>query len=171
MRFLRALSAALRDCGPELCLWGGVCAFVLLCARGCEHRAIGAEPAAPAVPRNLIPAQIDDVQDGDTLIVRLSLGYGVTLDPQPLRLLDVDAWELTRRRQSVDVTDAELQKGKAARNALAQLIADSDAAYIEQGREPRDNYGRLLGRLYLTRRGELLDVAKWMRANGHQRVE
>ena len=108
------------------------------------------------------------VIDGDTLEADLNLGHGVLLRKQSLRLEGFDAWETSRRRRTVTITDAELVKGKLATEALEKLIRESPVACITDG---GDNvYNRSQGYLRLVGRdGTILDVAEWMLANGHDR--
>ena len=110
------------------------------------------------------------VVDGDTLEADIDLPMRVTLRQESIRCVDYDAWEASKRRRSVNVTDEEVVKGKAATEALKSLIA-SGQLVVQLEEEDRDVYGRVLARLYVEREHELICVADWMTENGHVRLE
>lgn len=110
------------------------------------------------------------VVDGDTLEADIDLPMRVTLRQESIRCVDYDAWESSKRRRSVNVTDEEVVKGKAATEALKSLIA-SGQLVVQLEEEDRDVYGRVLARLYVEREYELICVADWMTENGHVRLE
>lgn len=65
------------------------------------------------------------------------------------RLLGADAWETSRRRRTIDVTEKELELGKEAREYVQDLIAKHlSAGEITVDAGPTDNYGRRLVSLY-----------------------
>jgi len=108
------------------------------------------------------------VIDGDTIEADLLLGRGVVLKRRRIRLAGFDAWEMTRRRRTVSITDEELAKGKVARAAMETLIGDSIVQCLTEG--DRDAYGRTVGRLRLIQRdGNVLQAENWMRERGHDR--
>ena len=110
------------------------------------------------------------VIDGDTINADIYLGRDVLLRDQRIRLEGVDAWETSRRRRSVTVTDDEIEKGQAAAKALSALVRESQVQCLTDG--GRDVYGRCLGRLRLIQRdGSVIEAEGWMRANGHDRNE
>jgi endonuclease YncB( thermonuclease family) len=111
------------------------------------------------------PVTVLAVHDGDTITARIGMPFGLSVEG-PCRLVGFDAWEITRNRRTVGViTDDELAKGKLARDALA-LLLQSGAPYCTTDGK-RDPYGRMLITLYVgpTR----IDVAKYMKTNGHVR--
>lgn len=110
------------------------------------------------------------VIDGDTVEADINFSLGLTLRKQLIRFSDYDAWEANKRRRSVNVTDEEVVKGKAATEALKSLIA-SGQLVVQLEEEDRDVYGRVLARLYVEREYELICVADWMTENGHVRLE
>ncbi len=108
------------------------------------------------------------VVDGDTIEADISLPMRVTLRQEMIRCANYDAWESSKRRRSVNVTDEEVVKGKAATEALKSLIA-SGQLMVQLENDDRDVYGRVLASLYLEREGELISVAEWMETNKHIR--
>ena len=108
--------------------------------------------------------------DGDTIEADIELGWGVWLRGQSVRLLDYDAWEMSKRRQSVEVTDREVAKGQAAHRDLSALLA-SGPVYLSPGPEARDPFGRPLAKAYVLRSGTVVVVSDYMRGRGHQRTE
>lgn len=116
------------------------------------------------------PLQNIRVIDGDTIQADIVLPWAVTLRAQMIRASDYDAWESTKRRQSVEVTDEEVRLGERATEALDRLQKGT-TLYARPDTEPRDNYGRVLARLYYEDRdGRLHAVADVMRDGGHLRT-
>ena len=126
-------------------------------------------PADPDVPPKLHPFEVTRVLDGDTVEGTISLGWDVQLSKQVVRCLSYDAWESSKRRRSVKVTDEEVQKGKLAAEYMREL--SEGGVWVREGKRSRDNYGRILGELYVAREGKLYEVADLMRAAGHCRVD
>ncbi len=114
------------------------------------------------VPRVVNPV----VHDGDTFVCDIVLGFDVVLRDQHVRVNAFDAWEVSRVRQTVKITDGELQKGLLAKAALVKLFAE---AKLIQVIEPaaRDPYGRRLLWVYVD--GQ--ELGGVMRKAGHERVE
>lgn len=115
------------------------------------------------------PLKISRVIDGDTLHGDIELPWGVTLRSQRIRCLGYDAWESSKRRQSVVVTDAEVAKGKQVTADLKQLAKTARFEIEPSGRE-RDNYGRILGVVTVVIKGQKIPLSEWMRERGHLRV-
>ena len=110
------------------------------------------------------------VIDGDTLqIETIVLPWDVALLNQRVRIADFDAWESSRRRRSVNVTDEEVVKGKRATQELTKLIEKFDVYVIPLKRNGRDSYGRLLGTIRLRRGDETMNLKEWMIERGHIR--
>jgi hypothetical protein len=132
-------------------------------------------PANPAVPPAGFYALAGfEPHDGDTFKADILLPWGVTLRDQHVRCAGYDAWEITRGRQTVEVTDAEIEKGKAALAGLQGLCSGAvpflSPVYDAKGRQLDSVYGRLQGRLIVRLdSGEVVDVAKWMALHGHCR--
>lgn len=120
-------------------------------------------------PPGLAPA-IDVVcHDGDTVKCSIDLGYGITLRDKSIRAFGFDAWEINRNRQTVNVTDAEIERGKAAKAALEALIANGTLYLADSGE--RDPYGRVSAWLWVqSKDGEWTDVAKYMKQHHHVRT-
>lgn len=120
------------------------------------------------------------VHDGDTLTgATVELDFGAALVRQSIRFHDFDAWEITAQRQTVDVTDEEKAKGRAARDALAELLAGGEV-WIRPTGNGFSVYGRLEAEVWLVPKGSAvsgqrsaggkpLDVGTWMKARGHAR--
>ena len=89
-----------------------------------------------------------------------------------IRLYGYDAWEITKKRKSVKVTDAEIAKGVKAKAALEELVAKARWAYLRPESVEIDCYGRILGSLFLQIPGEdgLVSVSEWMISKGHNRT-
>lgn len=125
---------------------------------------------APAIaagqerPRYLV-SQISTA-DADTVQGDIHLGWGVLLDDEKIRFSSYDAWETSKRRQAVRVTDEEIIKGQRATAELQRQLATGQL-YIED--EGRDVYGRILGRPLILREGRWLDLGEIMTAKGHAR--
>ena len=130
-----------------------------------------AQPERPVVFKvNRFQITVHKVLDADTLQATIHLGWDVSLEKKMIRCLDFDAWETSHKRGSVVVTDEEIQKGIKAREALIDLLSKSIKAYVEPGPEYYDNYGRVLGRIFLeSKDGKITELSKFMKENGHIR--
>lgn len=116
--------------------------------------------------------RVHRVVDGDTIEADVLLPFDVALLHQKIRCSDYDAWESSKRRSSVDVTDAEVTKGKAATKDLKELLDSMPIIWLLPADECRDNYGRLLGRLYVADgKRKAFPVSEWMTARGHVRPD
>lgn len=120
------------------------------------------------IPKPLFPVRLTNVVDGDTVDVDILMPWGVTLRNQRVRCADYDAWESSKRRKSVEVTDAEVIRGNKATTYLETIIR-SGRLFIQPADEDRDNYGRVLGNLYLQTPDGLFRVADIMKAKRHVR--
>lgn len=110
-----------------------------------------------------------NLHDGDTIThCDLLLPFGVTLRNRSIRAFGYDAWEIDRTRQTVEVTDAEIERGKRAKAGLLFLIGDGTLWAEDSGE--RDPYGRVSAWLWVkTKSGQWIDVAQWMTNNNHVR--
>jgi endonuclease YncB( thermonuclease family) len=122
-------------------------------------------------PANQYQLRLERVLDGDTIEADIMLGFDVTLDDQSIRLQGFDAWEVSRRRRTVTVTDDELAKGAIAKKELTELLATHKGRiYLRPAKEGRGVYGRVVGYLVIyTKDGDIIDVDKWMKGRGHAR--
>jgi endonuclease YncB( thermonuclease family) len=126
----------------------------------------------PDWPGNRYAFRVTNVVDGDTIDGDITLGWGVTLANQRVRCSDFDAWEKSKRRSSVTVTDAEVVRGKAATEFLTAFVkGKSFMLSPDTAGQDRDNYGRILGRVLLRDGGDVKPLADIMRLNGHVREE
>lgn len=153
----------------EVIAWGVlVLVMALVAVAGFAAPLRGAEPAC------YIPIDVRSVHilDADTIRCDVLLPWGVTLRNRTIRL-DYDACEVSRIRQGVHITDAEIERGKDATESLLGLLKHSEAAYLVPLKRSQDNFGRLLGGLFLKIRTEpqLLDVRVWMEAHKYVREE
>lgn len=113
------------------------------------------------------------VVDGDTIQGTLLLPWDIAIYPAKIRAGTYDAWEISRRRRSLQITDEEIRKGKATKKALEGFLA-TGRVFLGTGassRGKRDNYGRIVGVLFLAADNRVLRVGEWMRNNGHVRNE
>lgn len=113
------------------------------------------------------------VIDGDTLDVDIALPFDVVLRNQRLRCSDFDAWESTRRRRTIEITEAELAKGQRASTELRDMLKSADGLWIRSAwPTERDAYGRILAVVYVDPKdGGMQQLATWMRNMGHVRGE
>lgn len=108
------------------------------------------------------------ILDGDSVRADISLGFGVVLPDRVIRAAGMDAWESSRHRRTVVVTDDELSRGRLATAALAGLVQSGSLYAVDSGR--RDPYGRLSAYLWVYRGGEWIEVKAFMASGGHLRV-
>jgi endonuclease YncB( thermonuclease family) len=119
-----------------------------------------------------VPVEIISLHDGDTLHADLILPWGITLRNQTVRLIGYDAPEINRVRQTVLVTDEEITRGKAARDALGGLLANCPYIYLSPPPvdDKGDPHGRIHGSLFaVDAKNNFIDVAAWMKREGHVR--
>ena len=113
---------------------------------------------------NSYPLRVERVVDGDTIVADIDLGFGVKLYDAMIRMADYDTWETGARGGQI-ITPEEKTKGKAAKADLEKLLAASKRITIVPDAKPRDNFGRVLGRVYVDDKS-LGDV---MKIRGHIR--
>lgn len=132
-------------------------------------RSTAAEPPRP-FPPNTYRVAAYLVHDGDTLTdATVLFDFNAALVDQSIRFHDFDAWEVTAVRQTVDVTASEKIKGAKARDELIALLKTGTVWICPSG-DGHSVYGRLEADIWLVKpTGEKVDVAKWMRAHGHER--
>ena len=105
------------------------------------------------------------VHDADTFTADIDLGFGLTYKNQSCRLYNFDAWEVSRTRTSVTVTDAEIIRGKQARDVLRRMLAEAKTVMVVSRKPVREKYGRLLVSIECDGK----DVATILRAQGFER--
>lgn len=137
--------------------------FVVLACVLCCALASADEP-----PRAMIPCRVTSIHDGDTITVDVLFPWDVSLVDQSVRMQGFDAWEITRTRQTVRVTATEIERGKAAKQALATLLESADGVYLSPA-DKRDPYGRLPAFVSVWFDGKLIEVAEYMANHGHVR--
>lgn len=94
------------------------------------------------------PAEILDIYDGDTIVLRLDLGLKIYADDQRLRLQNIDSPEIRTRNA------LEKKAGYAVRDYIRAFLADCTEVIVISYK--LDKFGRLLGDLLLDARGQLL---------------
>ena len=122
-------------------------------------------------PLPLYPVQVSRVIDGDTIKATIQLGFSITIANRSIRLQGFDAWETSKRRKTVNVTDEELAKGKLASKALKELLDEhTGRIYLKPAKKSESVYGRLAGYLHIyPEMGDPIDIAEFMTANGFTR--
>lgn len=137
-----------------------------------------ANPESRGDDRGRFKLDVKSIHDGDTVLATVRLPWGISLGPEAVRASNYDAWEVTKARRSVEVTDDEIAKGKAAREFLAALVGFAangqrgvgDLYLTPNAGGKRDVYGRVLGEFWLRRPdGEWVDIAEEMKRRGHVR--
>lgn len=124
-----------------------------------------------AAADDLYEITVRRVKDGDTLVADIHLPFDITLRKQDIRCNDYDAWESSRARRSVEVTDAEIERGKAAAADLKKLLDSADRVWIRPDEDDaRDVYGRILGGIAIEKDGRKFSLAAWMSERGHLRT-
>jgi hypothetical protein len=135
---------------------------------------LAASIAHAAEPPCYVPIDVRSVRiiDGDCFAADILLPWGVTLRNRKCRT-NYDACEVSRIRQGITITDAEIQRGHEATESLLHLFKHSEAAYIVPQKEEFAGFNRLHVGLFLKIRTEpqLLDVRVWMEAHKYTREE
>ena len=108
------------------------------------------------------PAEIERVIDGDTIVADLSLGLGVVLDDQYIRLYGIDAWETKGK---------ERPRGVLAREYVIRRLKEGKVEIEirpEWGREGKGKYGRWLGIVYIDRKDLNAELVEKGHAREHE---
>ena len=92
-------------------------------------------------------AKVTRVKDGDTLVADVSLGFGIVLTGQPVRLSNANAPE------------SGTEAGVISRGWLATRI-DGATVTLVTGKTERDSFGRILARVLLGG----IDIGEQMKA-------
>lgn len=130
-------------------------------------------PTPILVPDIYVRTENVKVTDGDTIDCDICFPWHVTLKGETIRAGDYDAWESSKKRQSVKVTDDEVRRGKIAADDLRELLKTGTLYLSPLPNEDRDNYGRILATLLLVdnKTQQCVFVSEYMKAHGHCRKE
>jgi len=102
-------------------------------------------------------AQVQSVYDGDTCRVDIDLGLGIWLRNEKLRLVRINAPEMTGSDKAL---------GIASRDFLRELI-DGKEIIIETLKDKRGKYGRYLAEIWIGKDGVWINVNDALVAAGH----
>lgn len=103
-------------------------------------------------------AEVLRVIDGDTIDVKLDLGFDTWRHRVRVRFLGIDTPE-TRTRDP-----EEKEAGLAAKVALTSILYKAEEVRIRS--EELDAFGRALSRVYALIDGAWLDLSDWLLENG-----
>ena len=117
-----------------------------------------------AAPDLYLPLLNTKWHDADTVTADVQLPFGIVLTQQVIRESTYDAWEVTRTRKTVAISNEEIRLGIAARDAVRALSLNATGVYVVPLKR-RDAYGRLLGRLYVQQGTKMLALKDWATAN------
>lgn len=111
-------------------------------------------PAHGQAPSGALRVTEATWHDADTATITVAGPWGFGPIRQSCRALGYDAWEVSRTRQTVTVTEAEIDRGKAAVTALSAWLDGAELWVIppSAGRD-RDAYGRMLGEFWTRKPG------------------
>ncbi len=91
------------------------------------------------------------VIDGDTVVVRVDLGYHITIE-ETFRLKGIDAYEIRRGKWSKglskEATDRKLALGHQAKDFLEE-ITWGKSCVLRSFRDEKGKYGRYIADLYV----------------------
>lgn len=113
-----------------------------------------------AAMRPPVPVEIDHIVDGDTFRIFVMLESGRRISA-PVRIRGVDTPEIH------GACEAEIRAAHEASRALADLLRGGDVLLDQIA---SDKYERVLARVYVSRNGDLRDVAEVMISSGHGRA-
>jgi len=102
-------------------------------------------------------AQVQSVYDGDTCRVDIDLGLGIWIRNEKLRLVRINAPEMT---------GSDKPRGEASRDFLRGLI-DGREIIIETVKDQRGKYGRYLAEIWIGQDGVWSNVNDALVAAGH----
>ena len=144
-----------------------------LCILGISHAAT-AKPKSPPVAivhegRTLYRCDNPVVHDADTISdAVICLPWGAAIRGRSIRS-DYDAWEVTKVRQTVKITDEEIVKGKKSASELSEILGEF-TLYISEPERDIDPYDRIDAIWWVRAKDgtipRLADVAKqrgWLR--------
>jgi len=102
-------------------------------------------------------ARIQSVYDGDTCRADIDLGLGIWLRNEKLRLLRINAPEMT---------GSDKPSGEASRDFLRELI-DGQDVIIETLKDRRGKYGRYLAEIWIEQNDVWVNVNDLLVLSGH----
>jgi len=106
-------------------------------------------------------ATVQSVYDGDTCRVDLDLGLGIWIRNEKLRLVRINAPEMT---------GSDKTAGTASRDFLRNLI-DGQDVIIESIKDQRGKYGRYLAEIWIQKDGGWSNVNDALVAAGHAKYQ
>jgi len=101
-------------------------------------------------------AKVESVYDGDTVRVNIDLGLKTWIKDEPVRLYGINAPELR---------GTERPKGLESRDRLRELI-DGKEIYLETMKDTKGKFGRYLGKIWIERGGEWININDLMVQEG-----
>ena len=101
-------------------------------------------------------ATVLDVYDGDTIRLKIDLGFGIVLENESVRLFGINTPELRGE---------EREDGLVSRDRLRELILGKEVTLITI-KDSKGKYGRYLGTIYLEVDDELIDINQQLITEG-----
>lgn len=107
-------------------------------------------------------AKVLSVYDGDTIRVKISLGFGLEMINESIRLFGINTPELRGETR---------EAGLISRDYLRELILDKEITLITV-KDSKGKYGRYLGTVYIDdpETGESIDVNNKLIEEGYAEV-
>lgn len=131
--------------------------------------ALFAFASAAASQEIRLPLTNVKIHDADTITADIALPWGLLLVGENIRESTYDAWEIRKGRGGVTVTSDEILKGQQASKALDELFKSGRVFIGTDVAAKRDSFGRLLGKYWVYRDKDWVDVRKFMEDGGHLR--
>ncbi len=151
-----------------------IAAGTIVCAVLAMRPAKVSESLTPTCAK---PVTVEVLHDGDTITkgsIDLGWGRSIVIGPDGeaagIRAAGYDAWEVTKGRRTVEVTDDEIRKGIKARDALGILISGGQGQLYAEDSGQRDPYGRISAVLWVKQGQKWIYLAGWMEQQGHLRT-
>jgi endonuclease YncB( thermonuclease family) len=116
-----------------------------ICKAALEALKVSSNPGRRSFRGVLQLARVERVYDGDTINVLTALDSREPYYEYSLRILGIDAPELTPPRR-IQHRDLHVEAAKVARDRLRVLIPEKSIICVDY--KPEDKYGRLLGTIY-----------------------
>ena len=105
--------------------------------------------------------KVVDVYDGDTVTIILYNKFGY--EKHKLRMFGYDSPEM-KPRLNITNRDDEIKKAKEAKEYLSNIVLNKIVTFESMG---YDKYGRLLGKLYLPKLFDRIEINELMIKEGH----
>lgn len=130
-------------------LWFMISMFVIYCPIFAQSQNENYDFWRPVL-ENKYPIVVDAIHDADTFTdTNIFIPeFNFIITKQTIRMSNFDACEINRVRQTVIITDNELEKGKLARDFVVDLLKRYQPYIVLSPK--RDAYGRMLGKIYLS---------------------